>query len=94
MKSNDRPIGEVVKEILRRYRLEDHLDETKLIERWPAVCGPMIAAHTSVRVTDNILFVKVDSAALRQELQFMKETLLTKLNKSAGRDLIKDIVFR
>ncbi|MCX6286071.1 MAG: DUF721 domain-containing protein [Bacteroidetes bacterium] len=94
MKSNDRPLKDVVQEILKKYRLEDHLEETKLIENWPQICGAMIAAHTSVRIRDKTLFVNVDSAALRQELLFMKETLLTKLNKSAGKDLIRDIVFR
>lgn len=94
MKSNDRPLGDVVQEILKKYRLADHLEETKLAGNWPEICGPMIASHTSVRVRDKTLFVTVDSAALRQELLFMKETLLAKLNKDAGRDLIRDIVFR
>jgi predicted nucleic acid-binding Zn ribbon protein len=94
MKSNDKPLKDVVQEILRKYRLEGHLEETKLIEQWPGICGNMIAAHTSVRIRDNVLFVNVDSAALRQELMYMKETLMLKLNKTAGRELIKDIVLR
>jgi len=95
MKSNDRPLKEIVQEILKKYRLDEHLEETRLIQNWPAVCGPMIASHTSgLSVRDRILFVKVDSAALRQELQYRKETLLQMLNKSAGRELIKDIVLR
>ncbi len=94
MKSNDRPLKDVVQEILRKYSLEGHLDETKLLEQWPGICGSMIAAHTSVRIRDNVLFVNVDSAALRQELMYMKETLVLKLNKAAGRELIKDIVLR
>jgi len=95
MKSNDRLLKDVVQDILRKYRLEDHLEETRLIENWPAVCGPMIASHTSgLSVKDKILFVKVDSAALRQELQYRKETILKLLNRSANRELIKDIVLR
>ena len=94
MKSNDRPLRDVVQEFLKKYRLEDHLEETKLVDHWPGVCGPMIASHTSVKVRDKTLFVTVDSAALRQELMFMKETLISKLNKAAERELIRDIVFR
>ena len=95
MKSNDRLLKDIVQDILRKYRLEDHLEETRLIENWPAVCGPMITSHTSgLFVKDKTLFVKVDSAALRQELQYRKQTLLKLLNRSADRELIKDIVFR
>ena len=94
MKSNDRPLRDVVQEFLKKYRLEDHLEETKLVDQWPGICGPMIASHTSVKVRDKILFVTVDSSALRQELLFMKETLISKQNKASGRELIRDIVFR
>ena len=95
MKSNDRPLGDVVKEILRKYKLEDHLEETQMIENWGKTVGSMIAAHTGkLSVKDHILFVTVDTAALRQELLYRKETLLSLLNKSAGRDIIRDIVFR
>jgi len=95
VKPNDRPLGDVIREIMKKYRLEDHLEETNLVENWSKICGSMIASHTSgLRFKDHVLFVKVDSAALRQELQYMKEELLEKLNRSAGRDLIRDIVLR
>ena len=95
MKSNDRPLGDVIREIMRKYKLEEHLEETKLIDNWSAVCGPMIAGHTtSINIRDHILFVRVDSAALRQELQYNRESLLSKLNRTAGKEIIRDIVFR
>ena len=95
MKTNDRPPKEIVQEILKKYRLEDHLEETRVIETWGKVVGPMIANHTSgLWIRDKILHVNVDSAALRQELQYRKETLLKLLNKSSEREVIRDIRFR
>lgn len=95
MLSNGRPLKEVVMEILRKYRLEDHLDETRVLENWGKICGSMIAAHTTqLSVKNGILFVSVDSAALRQELQYQKDKLLEKLNKEAGRSLIGNIIFK
>ncbi|MEI6885613.1 MAG: DUF721 domain-containing protein [Bacteroidota bacterium] len=95
MLANGRPLKEVVQEILKKYRLEDHLDETRVLENWGKICGPMIASHTiHLSVKNGILFISVDSAALRQELQYQKESLLDKLNKEAGRSLIRDIVFK
>ena len=95
MKGNDRPLKDVILEILKKYRLQDHLEETRLIGDWEKVAGKMIASHTSgLQVRDGVLFVKVDSSALRQELQYRKEKLIDLLNKNAGKVLIREIVFR
>jgi predicted nucleic acid-binding Zn ribbon protein len=94
MRSNDRPLKDVILEFLRKYRLEQHLEETRLAGDWEKVAGKLIASHTgNVRVRDGVLFVRVDSAALRQELQYRKEKLIGLLNKQAGKNLVKDIVF-
>jgi len=95
MKTNDRPLKDVVLEILKKYRLQDHLEETRLVGEWEKIAGKIIAAHTSgLYIKDGILFVKVDSAALRQELQYRKEKLIDILNKNAGKVLIREIIFR
>jgi predicted nucleic acid-binding Zn ribbon protein len=95
MRNNDRPLKDVVLEILKKYRLQDHLEETRLVGDWEKVVGKLIASHTSgLQAKDGILFVKVDSAALRQELQYRKEKLIDLLNKNAGKVLIREIVFR
>lgn len=95
MRANDRPLKDVVLEILKKYRLQDHLEETSLLGEWEKIAGKLISSHTSgLYIKDGILFVKVDSAALRQELQYRKEKLIDLLNKNAGKVLIREIVFR
>jgi predicted nucleic acid-binding Zn ribbon protein len=95
MKGNDRPLKDVVLEILKKYRLQDHLEETRLVRDWENVAGKLISSHTSgLHVKDGILFVRVDSSALRQELQYRKEKLIDLLNINAGKVLIREIIFR
>jgi predicted nucleic acid-binding Zn ribbon protein len=95
MPSNERPLRDVLQEILKSYRLEDHLDETSLIGNWEKVTGKMISAHTTnLFISNKVLYITVDSAALRQELLYRKEKLLELLNKPAGKEVIRDIVFR
>jgi len=95
MRANDRPLKDVVLEILKKYRLQDHLEETRLVSEWEKVTGKLIASHTGgLYAKDGILFVKVDSAALRQELQYRKEKLIDLLNKNAGKTVIREIIFR
>jgi predicted nucleic acid-binding Zn ribbon protein len=95
MASNDHSLRDVLQEILKKYRLEDHLNETKLIENWEKVTGTMISSHTTnLWVSNKVLHVTVDTGALRQELLYRKEKLIELLNQSAGREVIRDIVFR
>ncbi len=42
-RSNDQKLGEVIQELLKLYRLEDKLDEVKLMSSWQEVVGEMIA---------------------------------------------------
>lgn len=94
MKQAERPLGEVIREILKRYRLEDHLEETRMVGLWPGVCGKMIASHTTaVSVKGGVMHVKLDSAALRQELQYRKAKLVKMMNAAAGREVISEIIF-
>jgi len=95
MPTNERPLRDVLQEILKSYSLEDHLAETSLLGNWEKVTGKMISAHTSkLFISNKVLYVTVDSAALRQELLYRKAKLLDLLNKPAGKEVIRDIVFR
>ena len=95
MPSNDRPLRDVLLEVLKKYRLEDQLNETRLIENWKKVTGAMISSHTTnLWVSNKVLYVTVDSGALRQELLYRKEKLIQLLNQSTGMEVINNIVFR
>ena len=46
-----------------------------------------------MQIKDRVLYVKVDSAALREELSYQRSKLVKKLNAAAGIDAIDDIKF-
>jgi len=88
-------IREAIRQMLERYHLSDKVNEIRLISAWEGVVGPVIARHTlHLAVRKKVLFVKVDSAALRNELSYAKSLLINQLNKEAGAEVITDIVFR
>ncbi|MCK5346532.1 MAG: DUF721 domain-containing protein [Candidatus Heimdallarchaeota archaeon] len=93
-KSNESTLGEVIKELLKTYHLDDKLMETKLINSWSGVVGRMIDKHTvKLYVKKKVLFVKMDSAAITNELSYAKEKIINALNKEAGMDLINEMRF-
>jgi predicted nucleic acid-binding Zn ribbon protein len=92
--SNDRPIGEVLRELIETYRLEGKLNELKIVHAWEDVVGQMIANHTKdLYVRNGKLFVKVDSPALKNELTFNTSTIQERLNNAAGGQVITEIIF-
>lgn len=94
-KGNEQTLGAVIKEMLKKYNLERKLDEVTVVEVWQEVVGTPIAKHTTdIYVSNQKLFVKIDSAVVRNELQMAKSKLIKELNEATGREVIIDIVLR
>ncbi len=94
-RSNDQSLGDAIGEFLHSYNLEDKLNETKLIQSWGKIVGPVVEKHTQgLYIRNRILFVKIESAALRQELSFSRSKIVMALNNEVKSNVIDDIVLR
>ena len=88
-----KPLGELIREFYEQHRGLDYLDEVKVINSWPQVVGPFIASHTiDLSIKNKVLFVRVDSDALRSELSYSKSLLLKNLNEVTGKEILNEIV--
>lgn len=86
-------LAELIREFYRNHNRENNIEEAKILESWRSIVGDFISTHTlDLRITKNILYVKVDADSLRNELLYSKSILLKNVNKVAGKDIIKDIV--
>jgi len=93
-RSNEILLKEAIELFLKQYKLDFKLNETRVMSAWPEVVGELIARHTNqLSVRDRILYVKVDSAPLREELSYQRSKLVKKLNQTAGTEAIDDIKF-
>ena len=88
-----KPLGDLIKEFYELHKGPDYMNEIKVINSWPQVVGSFIASHTiDLSIKNNILFVRVDSDALRSELSYSKSLLMKNLNAIAGKEVVKEIV--
>ena len=88
-----KPLGDLIKEFYEQHRGAEYLDEVKVIESWPKVVGPFIASHTiDISIKNHVLFVRVDSDALRNELGYSKSLLIKNLNDIIGKEIVKEIL--
>lgn len=87
-------IGELIQQFLRREGIESPLNEQRLLEAWKNLSPAITAATRQLYIKNQILFVYLNSAALRQELQMNRQLLLKKLNAQVGASVITEIIFR
>lgn len=92
-KSNDEPLADVLKQMIHVFRLKPNLYKAKIETLWEQKMGKTIASYTrEIRLHNNVLYVTIESAALRSELHYGREKILTMLNEEIGEDFIKEVV--
>ena len=88
-------IAEIVRATCREEGLETPLNEYRLIQAWPQVLGKAVQAYTKeLKIYNQVLFVKVTSSVLRQELLMNRKSLVRRLNEHVKAQVITDIVLR
>ncbi len=92
---NQKTIGEAIGEFLKHFKLEEKLTETKISTSWEKVMGQHIAKYTKrVALRNKVLYVYLDSSALRNELSLARQKIVEMINKEAGKKVIDDVVFQ
>jgi predicted nucleic acid-binding Zn ribbon protein len=87
-------IGAIVDELLSDRGYLVRCKELNVVRAWPSIVGDQLAKVTECsRADQGVLFVRVSSAAWRQEISFMKQLLLSKIRMETGCTTITDIVF-
>ncbi|MDR1004621.1 MAG: DUF721 domain-containing protein [Prevotellaceae bacterium] len=96
MKRNQaKSIGDLIRVYLRQESLETPLNEQRLVNAWGEVMGETILSYTKgLFIKNQVLYVHLTSAPLRQELMMGREMLVRNLNRHVGATVITNIVFR
>ena len=94
-KGNEYTIAEAIREMMETYRLDGKLKEMNVLNSWEKLMGPLISKYTKkLQIENKVLYVHLDSAALRQELSYSKTRIIEMLNQEAGGEVITEIAFR
>lgn len=86
------PLAAVIQEFLAAYGLNQSFAEAQIATSWEKLMGVAVARNTrKISLTDGLLQVVVDSAALRYELKLGEVQICEKLNEVLGGPHIKAI---
>jgi hypothetical protein len=89
------PIRSVLENTLKGLEIDVPLKSYSILGAWNEIVGATVAMHSQPRsIRNRILFVDVTHSTWMQQLQFLKPTLLEKVNTFLGEPLIQDIRFK
>ncbi|MDQ7051734.1 MAG: DUF721 domain-containing protein [candidate division KSB1 bacterium] len=90
-----RPLAQILERIFSDPKLKSHFIEGAVSGIWKQAVGERIARVASPVSFDNgTLYVRVSSAAWRNELHMMQQQMIDSLNAKLGRNEIERIIFR
>ncbi len=86
-------IGQAIRLLLKEYHLKPKFDEANVISSWERIAGKPVAKRTKrIYIRNKVLFIELDSPAMKSDLSFHKNHLLKMLEAEFGKDVLKEIV--
>lgn len=93
-RQNTQSLGDIIQQYIRKSGIQPKLDEAEITKRWEDIVGQMISNHTrDIYLKNKKLYIRFDSAALKQEMSYAKTTLIENVNRSIGRLVVDEIIF-
>lgn len=88
-------ISDALKEFVETNKLEYGLDVVNVQDTWREMMGNGVNNYTTaIQLKNNTLYVELSSSVLREELSYGKEKIISLLNESLGKEIIKKLVLR
>jgi hypothetical protein len=89
------PIRSILEKTFKTLEIDVPLKTYSILGAWNEIVGESVADHSQPRsIRNRILFIDVTHPTWMQQLQFLKSTLLEKVNTFLGEPLIQDIRFK
>jgi len=91
--NSTKSMQELMKEFSNQKNIKRPMQEAKIVNLWRPLMGELINKYTeSVYVKNQTLFIKVSQAALKNELLYLQEQIIEKINNEIGEEAINKLV--
>lgn len=90
---SENSLGDIIRQFTNENKLQDRLNQVSLKSLWEELVGPVISKKTKdLFLSEGTLRVRLESATIRQELEFQKPLIIQKLNEGLGQPVIKELL--
>ncbi|MDO5654662.1 MAG: DciA family protein [Flavobacteriaceae bacterium] len=93
-KKNEVNIAEAIQYFIREHGMEERILESMAIDGWHDQMGDFMKNYTErIFVKNRVLFIKLNSPALKNELNYGKTKILDYINQFIGKTYLEDVQF-
>ena len=94
-RSNNQKIGDVIRKLIQNPKISKKMDELDAIEAWEkCIAKPLHKYIKEQKIYKGILYIKITSSAMRNELSYKKTEILEEIKTKIGKEIITDIIFK
>jgi hypothetical protein len=91
--TNEQPLSSILKLMFRDESSRQMYNQTKIERAWRSQMGTTVNRYTDdVTVRNRILYIKLSSSSLKQELLYSKDTIVEFANKICEEEYISQVV--
>ena len=92
---NNQKFGDIVKKLMKNPKISHRLEKLNALDIWQDIIGVQLCKYIiDQKIHKDILYVKIKSSVVRNELSYKKSDFIKQINKRMGKNLINDIVLR
>ncbi|MEH0158128.1 DUF721 domain-containing protein [Limibacter armeniacum] len=87
-------VKDVMNDIVKSFKMEARYNNAVIMSSWEKIMGRTIASRTEkVFVKKKILYIKINSAPLKNELTMSRNKIVEMINKYLGNEAVTDVRF-
>lgn len=93
-KKNQQSLGEAIGRMISDLGLEEKILTVQAEELFTEMMGkPIMKYVESIKITKQIMYVRINSPALKNELQYGKSKIIAHINEGIGKEYVQDVKF-
>ncbi|MFM2269919.1 MAG: hypothetical protein RL757_3360 [Bacteroidota bacterium] len=94
-KRKEQTVGEALQALVKGMNWTQKINQARLENIWRDEMGDFITRQTrSIVLKNKILYIEIESAALRMELSYGRDLLTKRLNESLAEEYLTDVVLK
>lgn|SRR5690554_895217 len=93
-KSNELSLGEAIRQMISDLGMEEKILAAQAEELFAEMMGAYIMKYVeSFYVKQQVLYIKIKSSELKNELQYGKSKIISHINEQIGKEFVLDVKF-
>jgi len=94
-RNNTYNVGDVIRKLMKNPKLAEKLDKLDALQIWNEIIGKAFREYIiDQSLSKDILYVKLKSSIVRNELSYKKTEIKNQINKRLGKIVVNEIILK